>query len=138
MRIGSQEIQYLNAFQTISRANAKDCLVGANSISFVVSEGQMGKTIGKKGSTIKRLRQALQKNVELFEHKKSVESFLQNAFPEILFEGFEKKREGEKTVITAKINTENKKKIMNDAGKIKRVKELAKRNYGIDDFHIGK
>ncbi len=81
MRIGTQEIQYLNAFQNISNATAKDCLVQENQVVFLVKEGQMGLAIGKNGATIKKLELALKKKIELFEHKKDAATFVQNAFP---------------------------------------------------------
>lgn len=138
MRIGSQEIQYLNVFQSVSKTNAKDCLIGQNIVSFVVKEGQMGLTIGKNGANVKKLRSLLKKNVELFEHKKTAEEFLAQAFPGISFTGFEIENEDSKKVLLARTNNENKKKLLTDIGKIKRIKEIAKRNYEIDNIRIGK
>ncbi|MBU0636585.1 NusA-like transcription termination signal-binding factor, partial [Candidatus Micrarchaeota archaeon] len=110
MRIGSQEIQYLNVFQSVSRTHAKDCLIGNNMISFLVKEGQMGLTIGKNGENVKKLRKLLKKNVELFEHKQTPQAFLDSAFPQISFIGFETEKNEEKTILLAKTNSENKKK----------------------------
>jgi N utilization substance protein A len=137
MRIGTQEIQYLNAFQTISHASARDCLIGNTLVSFLVKEGQMGLTIGKKGITIKKLQQALKKKIEVFEHKETAEAFLQNAFPQVAFEKIGTEKQEEKKVLVIKMDGENKRKLLSDTGKLKRIKELAKRNYEIDDFQIG-
>jgi N utilization substance protein A len=137
MRIGSQEIQYLNLFQAISHASARDCLVGNTQISFLVKEGQMGLTIGKKGSTIKKLQQLMKKKIEVFEHKQTAEAFLQNAFPQVVFEKVGTEKTDDKKILSIKMDGENKRKLLADGGKLKRIKELAKRNYEIDDFQIG-
>lgn len=138
MRIGSQEIQYLNAFQTISNASARDCLVGSSMLSFMVKEGQMGLTIGKNGANVKKLQQTLRKKIELFEHKENPEAFLKNVFPQVSFEGLQTVTEDSKKMLVARLDSENKRKILQDTGKIKRIKELMKRNYELDDIRIGK
>ena len=138
MRIGTQEIQYLNAFQNISNATAKDCLVQENQVVFLVKEGQMGLAIGKNGATIKKLELALKKKIELFEHKKDAATFVQNAFPKTAFQGMEEKDEEGKKTLKISIDFENRRKLLRDTGKIKRLKELAKRNYGLDEIRIEK
>lgn len=138
MKIGSQEIQHLNAFRMISKGSARDCLISENVISFLVKEGDMGLTIGKNGATVQKLRQALKKNVELFEHKKTAEAFVQNAFHGVEINGFENQEEEGKKILVAKVNNENRHKLLGDRGRMNRIKEMVRRNYEIDDIRIGK
>lgn len=139
MRLGSTEIQYLNALQSISKTLAKDCVYNENTITFLVPAGQMGIAIGKGGTNAKKLREILHKNVEFFEFQKTAENFVKNAFNGVQFTGFENSQdENGKAILVAKIDPENKQKLLLNPGKIKRLKELAKRNYEINDIKIGK
>ncbi|MFH0954856.1 MAG: NusA-like transcription termination signal-binding factor [Candidatus Micrarchaeota archaeon] len=138
MRLGTQEIAYLNVFQNVSKTLAKDCIYNEQMISFVVPKGQMGLAIGKQGINIKKLRELLNKNIELFEYQKNAEGFVKNAFPNAAISEIRlMEEEGKKTVVIA-ADAENRRKILINGAKIKRLKELAKRNYGVDDIQIGK
>lgn len=138
MRIDSEQIQHLKAFETISHAIAKDCLIGNQLVTFVVSEGQLGQTIGRKGANVKRLKELFKKNIELLEFSKTPGGFMQKAFPSITFTGLNTQTESDKTVLIAKMDNENKKKLLSDIRKVKRIKELLKRNYNMDDIQIEK
>ncbi len=80
MRLTTTEVQYLSLFSQITGAFAKDCLVGRNTITFVVGEGEMGLAIGKKGANVKKLEQALGKRVELIEFSPDPVQFIRNIF----------------------------------------------------------
>ncbi len=80
MRLTTTEFQYLSLFSKLTGAYAKDCLVGRNTITFVVGEGEMGLAIGKKGANVKKLEQALGKRVELVEFSSDPAQFIRNIF----------------------------------------------------------
>ena len=114
MRLGTQEIQYLNALQSVSHTLAKDCVFNENTIAFLVPNGQMGAAIGKNGVYAKKLREALHKNVEFFEFHKNPEGFVKSAFANVAFAGFETVQDEDgKTVLVAKIDPENRQKTLN-------------------------
>ncbi|MBS3062060.1 MAG: NusA-like transcription termination signal-binding factor [Candidatus Diapherotrites archaeon] len=137
MKFGEQEIQLLNALRSISRVEAKDCLVLDKTISFVVEEGKIGQAIGKGGQNIKKLEETFKKRIEIVEFREKPENFLAGAFSNIKFNGFEFSQNGEqKKVLVAKTDQENKRKLLNSTGKLKRMKELLERNFDIADVKI--
>ncbi len=137
MKFGEQEIQYLNGLRSVSRVEAKDCLVHDKTITFVVNKGQMGPAIGKSGANIKRLEDAFKKRIEIVEFHEKPEEFLAGAFSRIKFTGFEITENTEKQkVLVAKADQENKKRLFNSAGKFKRIKELLQRNFEISEVRI--
>jgi len=80
VRLTTKELQYLSIFSQITGAFAKDCIVGRNSVTFVVGEGEMGLAIGKKGSNVKKLEQTLGKRVGLVEFSSDPAQFIRNIF----------------------------------------------------------
>lgn len=80
MRLTTKELQYISLFGQITGAFAKDCIVGRNTITFVVGEGEMGLAIGKNGANVKKLEQALGKRVGLVEFFSDPAQFIRNIF----------------------------------------------------------
>ena len=137
MKFGEHEIQFLNALRSVSSVEAKDCLIGDKTISFVVNEGQMGPAIGKGGVNIKKLEDTFKKRIEIVEFREKPEAFFQGAFSRIKFASFEITSNSEnKKVLVAKLDSENRKKLLNSPGKLKRVKELLERNFDLADVRI--
>jgi NusA-like KH domain protein len=83
MKLGSEEIFYINAFNKISGVDAKDVIVHDNNIIFLVKGKDVGKAIGKSASNIKALRTRLKKNVEIFGHCEKFEEFVKKALKEV-------------------------------------------------------
>lgn len=136
MRLGTEEIFYLNALNTVSGANARDCIIQGNTISFLVRTEEIGKAIGKNASNLEKLQKKLRKKIEIFEYSANPEEFVKKAFFNIRFNAIEtKEEEGKKTVFVS-VDAENKSKILNNSSKIKRIKEIAKRNYNIEEIRI--
>lgn len=136
MKISNQEILLMNALQIFSGVNAKDCLINGNNVVFLVNEKDVGAVIGKEGSTIKNFRKKIRKNVEVFGFTIDPINFLKNAFREIKFNGIELKEIEEKKVVNINVDSENKRKMLNETGKIKKIRELMERNYNIEKLNI--
>ena len=69
--------QYISLFESLTGARVKDCIVN-DSIFFIVNENEMGKAIGKHGSNIKRVENALKKKIRLAEFSDDVVKFVGN------------------------------------------------------------
>lgn len=136
MRLGKDEIMFMNALSKISGVNARDCLIGEKMISFVVKEADMGNAIGKKGEKVQRLKKILNRNIELVPYTTDPARFVSQSFDGISFGAIELQNNDEKKILSVKMDSENKRKLLQNLGKMKRVKELAKRNYGIGDIWI--
>ena len=136
MKLGAEEIFYLNALNSVSGANARDCVVQGNTISFIVRPAELGMAIGKNAVNINKLKKKLGKNIEIFEYYENLGDFLIKAFYNIQFRTVDVWEEQGKKVLTVSVDAENRSKILNNSGKIKRIKEIAKRNYDIEEIKI--
>ena len=136
MKISNEEILLINALQNFSGVTARDCIINEKNILFVVNEKDVGNAIGKKGEKIKKLMNKLKKNIEIYGYSEKPENFIKNSLKEIkINEITEKSNAGKKTIFIS-LDSENKRKIMGKTSKLKKIKELIKRNYKIDDIRI--
>ncbi|MFH1257159.1 MAG: NusA-like transcription termination signal-binding factor [Candidatus Diapherotrites archaeon] len=136
MKFGPNEIFYINEFEKLTRATAKDCVVEDSRITFVVKEKQLLQAIGKNGETVRKVVQRLGKNIEVFEYSDDPKKFLQKAFYNAKINDVVMgEAEGKKTA-EVEVDSENKRKIMHNSGRLKKVKELMKRLYGIEKVRI--
>ncbi|PIN98401.1 MAG: NusA-like transcription termination signal-binding factor [Candidatus Diapherotrites archaeon CG10_big_fil_rev_8_21_14_0_10_31_34] len=136
MKISNEEILLINALQNFSGVTARDCIISTKNILFVVNEKDVGNAIGKKGEKINKLKQKLKKNIEIYGYTEKPENFIKNSLREIkINEITEQDNEGKK-IFYLNLDSENKRKIFTQTGKLKKIKELLKRNYKIDDIKI--
>ena len=79
MQYDLQLIGYFKAFESLTRAKVKDVFFDDNEILvFVTQEGEIGKAIGKKGSTVKRLGSLLKKRIRIIEFAGNAMQFTRN------------------------------------------------------------
>ncbi len=136
MKISNEEILLINALQDFSGVTARDCIIQEKNIIFLVNEKDVGNAIGKKGEKINKLRQKLNKNIEIYGFSEKPENFIKNSLKDIKIEEINQKNEGEKKVFVLKLDSENKRKILGKTNKLKKIKEILKRNYKIDEVKI--
>ncbi len=82
IKLTPDEFSYLSLFQTITTAVSRDCVIDEkmDRVIFVVNKGQMGMAIGKGGSNIKQLQNAISKKIELVEYSENPVNFIKNIF----------------------------------------------------------
>lgn len=71
-------IKFINFFEKITRASAKDVIIKEDRMVFIVNEGNLGKAIGKGGVNIKKLENAFKKKIRIVEFKSDVCEFIEN------------------------------------------------------------
>src|SRR5207244_7747175 len=71
----------MSLFQNMSGATAKDCIIDEKQgrLIFVVSRGQMGLAIGKKGASVKNIERAVRKPVEVVEWSDDLSEMIKNS-----------------------------------------------------------
>lgn len=136
VKIGFDEIRLINALDSIARVSAKDCFVEEDTVVYLVPNKDMRQAIGKNGSTIEKVRKQIGKNVELFEYSAKPEEFFSKAFYKASLDGVEIKKANKKNVAVVKTDSTNKKVILRNLKRLNKIKELAKRNYGIEEVRI--
>ena len=136
MKLTSDEIFFISTLHKISSVHAKDCLITEEVVSFLVKKEDVGKAIGKNASNIKELSQKTKKRIEILEYNSSPVSFLKKSLYKIKPKEISEEEEEGKKKIFVSLDSENKKKMLSNLGRLRRIKELAKRNYKVDDIKI--
>ena len=132
MKLESEDIFFLNELDQATGVIARDCIVSKPVVTFLVKHDDMGKAIGSGGTKIKQLTQKLGRKVELVAFFDDPKEFFVKALPDV--EVTSLKKEGEFLVL--KMNSTEKRKIMAQPAKFKRIKKLAERNYSIDGVKL--
>ncbi len=132
MKLEREEIFFINALDEATGVIAKDCIVGKNIITFLVKSPDMGRAIGAKGENTKNLSKKLNRKVEVVGFYDDPKEFFEKAM-----QGVEVKevivRENS---LVVKVNSTDKREILIDGGKFKRIKKLAERNYSVDSVKL--
>ncbi len=137
MKLGNAEILYINALANVCGVNAKACIIDEDAIIFIVKGSDVGKAIGKQGANISALGKKLGKRVEIFGFGENAANFIMMAFPKISFAGFEEvQAENSKKVLFMMLDQENKRALLENSGKLKRIKEVARKAYNVDEVII--
>ena len=136
VKLGLNQIQLINTLDAVSGVGAKDCVVSGDAVVFLVPENKIRQALGKNGAMIEKIKKMLGKRVELFEYSPEPEGFFRKAFFRARIEKVEiGEKNGEKIALINADNT-NKKIILQNIGRLKKIKELAKRNYGIEEVRV--
>jgi len=100
IKLDMDTIRYINVFESITGVMVKDCIVNEekNKVTFVVNEGQIGIAIGKNGMNVKKVQNALNKQVELLEFAKDPKKFISNVFRPVKIKEIEIKEDNGKKV----------------------------------------
>ncbi|MEI7960982.1 MAG: NusA-like transcription termination signal-binding factor, partial [archaeon] len=127
MKISMDEILLMNALTQVTGVSAKDCLIDGALVSYLVNEKDMGKAIGKNASNIKDLQERLNKRVELISYVEKPEDLFAKAL-EINYVTARKTNDK----IFVMLDGQNKSKAYKNNSRIKRVREIIKRNFGLE------
>ncbi len=81
IKINSDQLGLISLFQSMSGASVKDCIVDEKGerMIFLVSRGQMGLAIGRKGATIQNIERAVKRAVEVVEWSDDPAEMIKNA-----------------------------------------------------------
>ena len=136
MRLTSDEIFYLNELNSASGANARDCVIEGNVITFLVRKRELGKAIGKDAEAVKKLRLKLKLNVELLEYAEDKKEFIKKALYDVKIKEIKFVERNGKKIANVSLESGERRKILGQTGRLKRIKALARRNYKVEDIKI--
>jgi len=139
LRLGADEIRYIGLFESITGATVKDCLVEENddNIVFVVKEGEMGLAIGKKGANLAKVREMINKGIDIVEYSEDPTNFLENLMKPAKIINIKYADKDGKKVASIEVNKKDRGIAIGRSGKnIKRAKVLLKRHQAVDDVMI--
>jgi N utilization substance protein A len=81
IKLSSDQLGLISIFQNMSGATVRDCIVDEKGgrLIFVISKGQMGLAIGKKGATIENIERVVKQPVEVVEWSDDPAEMISNA-----------------------------------------------------------
>ena len=110
---------------------ATDCVFSDSGVVFVVKEGELGRAIGKNGSSINRVRTAFGRQVSVVEKASELSAFVSNIFSSIDVKV--DVREGEKPIAIVKVDAKDRGNAIGRNGeRIKMARMLVERHFGAD------
>ncbi len=119
-------------FEKMTGAVATDCIINENGVVFIVREGDVGRAIGKNGSTINRIRSAFGKQVNVVENAPDLEAFIINIFSSIEILNVDVKGQDKPTAIV-RINAKDRGSAIGRNGdRIKMARMLVQRHFDAD------
>jgi len=127
MKISMENIRLMSALEKITGVTPKDCLIEDQLVSYFVPEKDMGKAIGKAAVNIKNLEQKLNKRIEIVAYTAKPE----DVFAMALEVNYTSSKVNDQKVIIS-LDSASKSKAFKNNARIKRVKELIKRNFGLE------
>jgi len=138
IRLTGAEIGCIAAFQRVTKALAKDCIINEdNSITFVVGPHDMGLAIGKNGANIKQAEKILKKGVTVVEYSEDPVKFIKNVMYPIRPKTIN--IEGKDSNLIAKISVEKRDRasVIGSRGRnIQRIKNLVSRHHDIGNIVV--
>jgi NusA-like KH domain protein len=131
VKLETDTIRIIAAFEKLTKVHAKDCLVAENCIYFLVDADKIGMAIGKNGAVIKETSNRLGKRIRLFGHADTPEGFIRGMVPGL------KDIRTEDSSMVATIQPKDRTMMIGKNGEtIKAIRDMLKRHYSISDFKI--
>jgi len=137
IRLGSEDIQFLNLFEKLTGAKATDMVQTEETICFLVQKEDMGLAIGKKGSNIEKVRSKFGKNIQVIEYSEDYAQFVKNMFQSAEIREVRISEAGKGKNLVVKTSRRDKKNIIGVRGeKIKIARILLDRYLNLKDIII--
>lgn len=140
IKISTDEIKYIGLFESMTGATVKDCIFedNKNKIVYVVKEGDMGLAIGKNGANAQRVKETLNKPIDIIEYSDDPVKFIKNIIWPVKVKSIHvSDRKDGKKIAVLDINKKDKGLVIGKEGKnIDRIKNLLKRHHNLDDIMI--
>ncbi|MHC1586461.1 MAG: NusA-like transcription termination signal-binding factor [Candidatus Hecatellaceae archaeon] len=140
IKLTAEEMRYIALFESITGATAKDCIIDdeRNKLIFITKEKEGGLAVGKYGGKVKILKRMTGRDIEVIEYADNPVDFVRNAFMPVKVQEIRltEKLDGRK-IIVVKINEADKGLAIGRKGeRANRIRQLAKKYFGIDNVII--
>jgi N utilization substance protein A len=133
VKLTNDEIKCISLFQQLTGASVRDCVLDKDSIVFIVSEGEVGKAVGKGGSAIMRARNVFKKRIEVVEHADEPERFVRNIFSAVEIKNLKIEGEEGRRIVQINVNPEDRGAAIGRNGeRIKMARMLMQRYFNMD------
>lgn len=137
IKLNNEKLRYLALFEELTGVTPKDCVESGDSgkkLTFVVEDKYMGKAIGQNGKNIRKVRNKLDKSVDVVEYSEDPEKFLENIFSSVDLENIEVKEEGGEKIANVSVRESDKGRAVGKNGwNIERARKLSDRHHGVSE-----
>lgn len=83
IKLTTEDVRIVGTFERMIDVHVRDCLLGEDTVYFLIEPGKMGMAIGRNGSKIKNVSLALRKRVKIFEYADTPEKLIHNLIPAV-------------------------------------------------------
>jgi len=126
-----ETIGVIVTFENATGTEVRDCLIGDDSIYFLVNEGKVGMAIGKGGQVIKNAEMMFRKSIKVLEWNPDINIFVKNLVPQAL------KITIKGDQATVSIVAKDRGAVIGKGGQnIKNLRELLERNSSLKDIKL--
>lgn len=132
-------MRIISQFESLTGASSRDCVIDEKNdrIILVVNPGEMGKAIGKKGSSIKRASEEIGRKIEVVEYSTNPEQFVRNCFLPAHVTSVELMEVNGEKIARVTVKDEERGIAIGKEGKnILKAKKLAQRQHDIRDVQL--
>ncbi|ADI73678.1 NusA family KH domain protein [Methanohalobium evestigatum Z-7303] len=137
IKLSTEELRYIAMFEQTTGAEVRDCIVDEDRIIYVVEAGNMGAAIGKNGEHINKVKENVDKHVELVEYSEDPSEFIKNAFGPVAVSSVNLVNKDDKQYAYVQVSNNSKGLAIGSNGKnIDKVKMIANRHHNIDSVII--
>ncbi len=132
--LDSNSLELMKVFEQRTGAKVVDVVDDGMSVVFIVEDGQIGRAIGKQGSTLAKLREAFSpKNVEVIEDASDARSMIDKTLRGAVIRNVEQNN----NCIVISVDSTTRGIAIGKAGSnIKKLKVALRRKFGIEDAKI--
>lgn len=132
-------MDWISVLMQKTGAFAKDCLLdeAQGRIIFLVSKSDVGRVIGRRGETIRQLRQTFGKEIEVVEYSDDLEQFARNTIAPVSVQKFNVTDKGDKKTVVLTVDAKDKGRAIGKEGRVlKRSRLLLQRHFGVDNVVV--
>jgi len=136
--LDDSSLKLISLFESVARAEVRDCIPAEDRVVFVVGKGQAGAAIGERGDNIRRLKEILRRNVEIIEWSDRPEEFIRNIFHAFNVSGVKIEKRGSRNTAVVSVDPQQKARAIGKAGRnLHQARDIIARHFkGIDAVMI--
>ena len=134
MKLDLNTINYINAFEKLTHANVKDCIVENNLLIFIVSQDTVRKAIGERGANVMKAKNVLKKDIRVYAYDDDVTKFIANLLYPVKIDDI--KTENKIVNIAAKEPSVKGKIFGRNRENLKRILFIVKRYFDVEEIRV--
>lgn len=134
IKLTAESMQFIALFENMTRAHVQDCIAEEDRLIYVIKQGDMGLAIGRNAEHISRVKNTLDRPIELVEYSGDPVTFIKNAFGPVSISSVHIVNKNSKRLAYVEVPNKEKGLAIGRSGRnVDKVKTLARRHHDIDD-----